>query len=321
LHAKVKDLVEEYLDQLPSPFNTQELQQLAEDLITSKDGPFVILCLQECVRMNTLLEHIKDSLIELHKGLRGQLNMVQWMEDMMEALALNQVPGRNPLHACSWERVAWPSTKSLRSWFVDLRNRYDQLQMWSTGSFKSPPSPFALPYSIWLPGLFNPTSFLTAIKQIAARYHQTPLDQMTIETSVTKLSRPELAFEKQEYVPDGALIHGLFIDGARWSNEEEADEDSYTVESVSCGGHLNDAQLKQLFPPMPLVYVRAVPVSRSMEASPVGFLRKDRFTYNCPVFMTIQRGLTYVFLATLKTIDDPKKWVLSGVALIMQLSD
>ena len=84
--------------------------------------------------------------------------MSQSMEDMAQCLDLNMVPGRNPFHACSWERLAWASRKSLSSWFADLLLRRNQLQGWSN---------LVLPYSVWLPGLINPTALLTAIKQVS----------------------------------------------------------------------------------------------------------------------------------------------------------
>lgn len=46
--------------------------------------------------MNTLLSEIRRSLVELDKGLKGQLNMSQSMEDLVSAISLNEWPGRNP---------------------------------------------------------------------------------------------------------------------------------------------------------------------------------------------------------------------------------
>lgn len=50
----------------------------------------------------------------------------------------------------------------------------------------------------------------------------------------------------------------------------------------------------------------------------VGFLRQDPTIYDCPVYTTTFRGHTYTFLATLRTVDRASKWVLAGVALVMQ---
>jgi hypothetical protein len=51
-------------------------------------GPYAVVAVQECGRMNWLLEEVERSLVELRKGLNGQLNMSQAMED------LTQVPHR-----------------------------------------------------------------------------------------------------------------------------------------------------------------------------------------------------------------------------------
>ena len=46
--------------------------------------------------MNALLSEIRRSLIELDKGLKGQLNMPQSMEDLSTAFGLTEWPGRTP---------------------------------------------------------------------------------------------------------------------------------------------------------------------------------------------------------------------------------
>lgn len=108
--------------------------------------------------MNTLIHEIRRSLTELQKGMDGALNMSEPMEDLMQALSINQVPGRNPFHKTSWEKLAWWSKKTLGSWFLDLLRRVHQLEDWSMD--------LVLPYALWLPGLFNPTAFLTAVMQV-----------------------------------------------------------------------------------------------------------------------------------------------------------
>lgn len=41
--------------------------------------------------------------------------------------------------------------------------------------------------------------------------------------------------------------------------------------------------------------------------------------YQCPVYKTEARGKTYVFTAQLKTKHPPQKWVLAGVAIILDV--
>ena len=89
---------------------------------------------------------------------------------------------------------------------------------------------------------------------------------------------------------------------------------------MTCRGYLIDAQLKELLPTMPVMYIRAVAVDPTWEASEVGYLRNDRLTYECPVYTTTFRGPTFVFLATLKVEEgsDTNQWILRAAALITQ---
>lgn len=83
-------------------------------------------------------------------------------------------------------------------------------------------------------------------------------------------------------------------------------------------GFLVDGRLKELLPAMPVIYMKAVTVQPTWEPSSVGYLRRVADIYECPVYLTSFRGHTYIFLATLKTIDPCNKWVLTGTAILMQ---
>ena len=55
-----------------------------------------------------------------------------------------------------------------------------------------------------------------------------------------------------------------------------------------------------------------------------GYFRGLDDLYECPVYMTTFRGPTYVFLATLRIgpkPDSKDKWILAGVAMILQSDD
>lgn len=132
-------------------------------------SPYIVVCLQECERMNTLLGTIRFSLHELDAGLKGQLNITDAMEGLATALSLNRV------HE-SWEKYAYFSKKALTDWYADLIQRISQLTTWSTE--------MVTPKSLWISGLFNPMSFLTAIMQVTAREKQLPLDDMCLKTDV-----------------------------------------------------------------------------------------------------------------------------------------
>lgn len=59
----------------PPEFNLLEIQ----DRVKEK-APYIIVCLQECERMNILLMEIRISLESLRLGLSGALNITEDME-------------------------------------------------------------------------------------------------------------------------------------------------------------------------------------------------------------------------------------------------
>jgi dynein heavy chain len=95
-------------------------------------------------------------------------------------------------------------------------------------------------------------------------------------------------------------------------------DDVYEVTGTKCGGHLLDSRLKELLPALPVCYFKAVEVKAEWEACEVGYIKHTEDVYDCPIYGTTFRGPTYVVLATLKTVDPTSKWVLAGVAIIMQ---
>lgn len=285
----------------------------AEPLLAEPDkGPYVVCALQECRRMNVLTGEIQRSLAELEKGLNGQLNMTQAMEDLCTAFTLSQWPGRNPFALCAWEKYAWPSKKALIPQFADMLLRHAQLTTWT--------EELVTPISVWLSGLFNPMAYLTGVTQVTSRATGQPLDKMTQETHVTTYKDPDAIPQPQEFPDSGAYVHGLFIEGARWPLGDEVEEVE-NVGGASVGGFLLESRLKELMPPMPVLYIKAVPVQPTWEPSAVGYLRHVDDIYECPVFITTMRGPTYLFLSTLKTVEPKSKWTLTGTALMLQQDD
>lgn len=86
--------------------------------------PYIVVCLQECERMNILLGEIRKTLEDLRLGLTGALNMTDAMENLQKSLQFNKVPS-------SWETYAYPSRKNLALWFNELIERCRQLEEWS----------------------------------------------------------------------------------------------------------------------------------------------------------------------------------------------
>jgi len=267
---KVKTIVDDIMEKMPEQFNMPEIMGKVEERT-----PYVIVCFQECERMNTLTAEMKRSLRELDLGLKGELTITSDMEDLSNSLFFDQVPP-------AWTKLAYASLNGLSAWYADLLLRIKELESWT--------SDFNLPSSVWLPGFFNPQSFLTAIMQSTARKNELPLDKMCLVCEVTKKNKEEVTSAPRE----GAYVHGLYMEGARWDINS---------------GSIADSRLKELHPLMPVMYIKAVTQDK----------QEVRTLYECPVYKTRQRGPTYIWTFNLKTKERPSKWVLAGVALLLQI--
>ncbi|XP_050529246.1 dynein beta chain, ciliary-like [Daktulosphaira vitifoliae] len=267
---KVKQTLDDILDKVPEPFNISDMVARVEERT-----PYVVVSFQECERMNMLMNEIRRSLKELNLGLKGELTITSVMEALEECLFMDKVPP-------SWEKRAYPSLLSLSAWYADLLIRLRELESWV--------SEFQLPSSVWLGGFFNPQSFLTAIMQNTARKMEWPLDKMCLQCDVTKKFKEEISVAPRE----GAMISGLIMEGARWDI------------NMGC---IVDSVLKELFPIMPVIHVKAIIKDK----------QDLRNMYECPVYKIKLRGPTYVWTFNLKTRQKPSKWVLAGVAILLSI--
>lgn len=120
---------------------------------------------------------------------------------------------------------------------------------------------------------------------------------MTLRTTVLNERDPK-AFEAQPEI--GAYVHGFFVQGATWEIARGSEE-----------GNLTEMIPKELAPELPVMHVTAI---LREDLKQLGF-------YKCPAYVTSARGATIIFTAWLKMESDeadPRKWVLAGVALILQ---
>ncbi|CDI77483.1 hypothetical protein EAH_00000540 [Eimeria acervulina] len=239
---------------------------------------------------------IRSKVREFHPAtvvcLQGALNVTDAMEQLEASLNMSRVPE-------AWKPYAYESRKQLGPWVNDLLHRVKQLEEWSTD--------FTLPCPLWISGLFNPMSFLTAVMQVRARAESLALDRMCLRWTVTNIrygaavagAQGGASQQQPLSSPEtGVLIHGLFLEGAAW---EEGKGD---VE-----GNLTQAQPKVLQYPMPVFLVEAIPTAEIDNTA----------MYSCPVYLTSARGPTYVTTANLRMSgdDSERRWILAGVALTM----
>ena len=215
---KIKTIVDEIMEKMPDSFNVSDMLLRCEDKTS-----YILVCFQECERMNTLTDEIKRSLRELDLGLKGELTMTQDMEELSTSLFFDQVP-------ISWVKLAYASLNGLSAWYADLLLRISELQGWTND--------FMLPMTVWISGqilhscskkyirtqdcnddiqhimnlllgFFNPQSFLTAIMQTTARKSELPLDKMTLMCEVTHMMSKD---EVTSAPTIGANIYGMFLE-------------------------------------------------------------------------------------------------------------
>jgi len=281
---RLKSLLDEILEKLPDMFNLLDMMNRCP---AEERTPYTVVCFQECERMNKLTKEMRRALKELDLGLKGELTITSAMESLGDAMYFGRVPP-------SWNKLAYPSTKPLASWYVDLLDRIKFLEAWSTD--------FQLPSTCWLGGLFNPQAFLTAIEQQTARKNEWPLDKMCLQCDVTK------KFNREDFTAaprEGSYVWGLYMEGARWDTQT---------------GLIQDSRLKELTPPMPVLFIKAIPVDK----------QDVKGMYDCPLFKTKERGRAneqvavgvcpgFVWSLFLKTKVNPNKWILAGLAMLLSI--
>jgi len=123
------------------------------------------------------------------------------------------------------------------------------------------------------------------------------LNKLYIETTPTKRMYYETSELPQRKAggDGGAYVFGMQLQGARW------DQNANSIE---------DSEPKKQFSVIPVVNCVAKVIQETKD---------EKNIYSCPVYQTELRGNTYVFNAQLKTKQPPRKWILAGVAIILDV--
>jgi dynein heavy chain len=232
---------------------------------------------QECERTNALRQVLYDTLYDLDLGLKGALSMSDAMQNLYNAVLLDQV---DPV----WTAASFMSMRPMGSWFSNMLERNAQLTEWV--------GELATPKVAALNLFFNPMSFLTAIMQDTAIKNSFDLDQMALVSDVLKKMPDAIEYAAK----DGAHIFGMIMEGARWDTQQ---------------GSIEDSHMKDLYPKVPVVTIRSLPLGK--------IDRKDQ--YECPLYKTQARGAGIVTGLFLKTKQNPRKWVIAGVACLLDVAD
>jgi len=123
------------------------------------------------------------------------------------------------------------------------------------------------------------------------------LNKLYIETNPTKRWYWETGDlpVKKAGGDGGAYVFGMQLQGARWDINANSIEES---------------EPKKQFSVIPVV---------NCVAKAIGDQKDEKGIYSCPVYQTELRGNTYVFNAQLKTKQAARKWILAGVAIILDV--
>ena len=195
-----------------------------------------------------------------------------------------------------WKNCAYPSLKPLGSWVNDLIARIQMLSTWIDEG---------KPKVYWISGFFFTQGFLTGTRQNFARRHTIPIDLVKYDFEVKK----EYEADEIAAAPDdGAYVTGLFLEGARWSDDEMA---------------LVESRPKELFTSMPIIYLKPIKVVENEE---------QQHRYVCPVYKTSERfgmlsttghSTNFVAMIHLNMLpqNNQKHWIKRGVAMLTSLDD
>jgi len=285
--------------------------------------PLNVFLRQECERLDNIIAIVYKTLDDLILAIKGEIIMTP----LLQAALLNIGNRKPPMH---WYKdpsgafMAW-NVSGLSSWFTGLLDRHFELTQWlNTGR----------PSTFWLTGYFNPTGFLTCIKQEVTRASRFPgdkpgregldygfsLDMVELWPFIEKVAdegkkaaAPEEGQKKEEFklqphAGDGKnyYIRGLYIEGCRVANSKSTDSGAVLAESL---------------PQYPLVSLPLIKVTAiARERRDAKLKDKNIAYYGCPVY-TVPKRTEQFFVTTLwvpcpsleKSAD---YWAMRGVAML-----
>ena len=136
--------------------------------------------------------------------------MSQDLENIMVCIQNAKIPD-------TWlsTSLGYPCLKPVASWFEDFLKRLEFMKDWLANG---------PPLSYWISCFFFPQCFMTATLQTYARKTQTPIDTLAFRTNVLPL---QIEYLNEEAKPEiGVNVHGMFMQGAKWSYEKKCLDDS-----------------------------------------------------------------------------------------------
>ena len=209
--------------------------------------------------------------------------MSEELDAMYSAMLNSQVPP-------NWKNVSYPSLKPLSSWVLDLIERVHFMDDWLKNGN---------PNCYWISGFFFPQGFMTGTLQTHARKCTIPIDHLSFSFNVLDDTKENI----KSAAADGVFIYGLFLEGARWEEDDKQLADQYPGE---------------MYCVMPVIHFLP---TQNYEPNPAD--------YSCPAYKTSERAgvlsttgqsTNFILGVDLPTEEPPEHWTLKGTALLCQLN-
>jgi len=217
----------------------------------------------------------------LASGVQGYSVITENLDKIMSSLNINKVPE-------DWN-YCYFSLKPLMRWIEDLNERMTFFAEWCHRG---------LPYVFHMPAFTYPQGFTTALLQ---RYSRKSFGANIISFDRLEfdfIMVPKVKSDIVDYAKDGAYVHGLILEGAKWNHEKM---------------YMCEPDIMELHVPMPVIHFKPI-TKRSRALAGV---------YECPLYYyPIRQGTvstdSWVMKIDLKAGEHNSNfWVKRGTALLL----
>lgn len=281
-YTSAREFIDKYMEDFnEGVFDIAKIKNSIEGEIQPNHNVFI----QECEYMTILCNLIKKNLRDVSDALKGTLSMDERIEGLIFSLYNQRVPPE-------WIKKGFASKYGLSDWKKSLEGRIKQLKAFEEGEA-------TVPKVVFINRLFNPLSYLTAIRQISARKQAQELDSLDIQTEPSNYYLNEPCDPNTFQFPEnkGIPVYGFHLQGCSYDRETKC---------------LAEAIPKRTYNVLPIIFCRVVQVE---------FLdpkKELKNYYICPIYKTIDRQSTFVCFAQFKSKEAPPKWTIAGVAVILE---
>ena len=166
IQSKCTEFMGRVADEAQLDQNKPNVEDILSKLSEDDRRPYQNVFIQECETICVLIKEIIRSLAEIELANKGELTMTEQMETLMQEIFINKVPS-------TWLKLSFTTPRSLASWWDNIKQRLEQLNSWKEDPTKEP-------YITHINRLYNPQSFLTAVKQVTSRRDTIELNKLNI---------------------------------------------------------------------------------------------------------------------------------------------